>query len=181
MKNITKLIAGLGVVAGLGAAMLPLGSYAASEQNVELSVTVGQALSVALSGSTHAISNMAVNTADTNTMKDTVSVTCNSPQGYSLKLANTTADTALKTTDGKSIPALAAEGPLNPGTSAWGVQIDGTGNFKPVPANTSPMEIKTKNNAVTNDATQVVYGVSVAPEQAPGEYKASLKYTVVAK
>ena len=39
-KNITKIIAGLGIVAGLGVAALPLGTYAANPQDVIVRVTI---------------------------------------------------------------------------------------------------------------------------------------------
>ena len=41
MSKITKTIAALGVVAGLGVAALPLASYAATTQNIAVEAEIG--------------------------------------------------------------------------------------------------------------------------------------------
>ena len=46
MSKITKTIAALGVVAGLGVAALPLASYAATTQNITVEAEIGATLSV---------------------------------------------------------------------------------------------------------------------------------------
>ena len=46
MSKVTKTIAALGVVAGLGVAALPLASYAADTQNIAVEAKIGETLSV---------------------------------------------------------------------------------------------------------------------------------------
>ena len=46
MSKVTKTIAALGVVAGLGVAALPLASYAADTQNIAVEAEIGSTISV---------------------------------------------------------------------------------------------------------------------------------------
>lgn len=180
-KNLTKVIAGLGVVAGLGAAMLPLGTYASNEATAALSVNVGSAISVALSDSVHTIGSLAANAKDETTMKDTVKVTTNNATGYILKAETTTSNNAMVASS-NSIPALASEGPLNAGTAAWGIKIDNSGNFKPVPASGGAgLNIKESSAPANAEATQVNYGVATGTDQVSGNYQVSVKFTATTK
>jgi hypothetical protein len=74
-KSITKIIAALGVVAGLGVAALPLASYAANEQtaDVDITVTVGGTFSLVAFGTTS--NKITLNPDLTSIRSDTASAT----------------------------------------------------------------------------------------------------------
>ena len=83
MTKTTKIIAALGVVAGIGVAALPISSFAASTQDVTVRVTIGSSIAVGVDQDTTEVT-MSPNQTDASTLKTKVTVTTNNAAGYQL-------------------------------------------------------------------------------------------------
>ena len=133
MVNSKNVIAGLGVVAGLGVAMLPLTSYADTTDSQLVRATVSSTLADNVTDSKGiAADNENAIAMDQNDMDDTllhtVNVVGNNYNGYvltikaedsaDLRLRNSTGDGFV--TNGATIPALDGTGNIVAGTPAWG-------------------------------------------------------------
>lgn len=124
MSKMTKTIAALGVVAGLGVAALPLSSYAAivtDSTNVTAQAIVGEAISVTADAAddTVKIENVTAN-QDVAEGSTVLTIQTNNTSGYNLTIKDNDAVLAL-TTDGtdeaNGIPASAT---LTKGNKGWG-------------------------------------------------------------
>ncbi|MBQ6130552.1 hypothetical protein IJI72_02610 [Candidatus Saccharibacteria bacterium] len=133
MVNSKNIIAGLGVVAGLGVAMLPLTSYAETTDSQLVRATVSSTLAVSVEdnktiaeGNTNAV-EMDQDDMD-DTLLHTVNVVGNNYNGYVLTIkAEESADLRLRNSagdgfvsGGATIPALSGTGNITAGTPAWG-------------------------------------------------------------
>ncbi|MBQ6320784.1 hypothetical protein IJI17_00985 [Candidatus Saccharibacteria bacterium] len=198
MVNSKKLIAGLGVVAGLGVAMLPLTSYAvdpsdATTGNV-VRVNVADTISVSVTEAYASGNAIAVNQNDENTsgLTHTVTVAGNTYNDYTLSVYAKDGETALKHTNvaGATIPTLtAAASSLTAGswgyqyaTAAGGSTYNGT--WQPVQASANEAArihtaSGTKDSAYSEDWS-VKYGVKTAETQLAGTYEATVIYTATA-
>lgn len=183
MSKSTKVIAALGVVAGLGVAALPAFTYAATA-DAEVEVTVTSSISIAVEGtdSTASKVSMAPNELkEGGEFKSTIKVTTNNVAGYDATVkAKAEKDVNLTSSDSNTIPA--ASGTLTAGTAGWGYRVGTSGDW--VAVTTTEANIKnagTNANGYTNDATVVEYGVATASAQPTGTYSATLTYTATAK
>lgn len=129
---------------------------------------------------------------------DTVTISTNDPNGYTLKLALAGAPTAL-TSGSDTIPAISGSqaSPSVASANTWGYRVDGVGGFgagptssassqaigsktfAAVPATASPNTIKTTSSTATNDTTTVWYQVSADTSTVPGTYTNTVVYTAV--
>ena len=205
MSKMSKAIAVLGVVAGLGVAALPLSSYAADEPysqsaSADVQVEVGGAISIEVdNGETgeDAVKNL-VDLGQIKLNGDIVSkglkVTVRTNAGvqddvaYSLTMATETANNALINENGVELPA----GVPTQGTSAWGYALgsslsdttaDITG-WAAVPAKGNPVELKTNGNvtAATHfEDTFVNFGATASNSQKEGTYKGTVVFTATVK
>lgn len=189
MSKTTKIIAALGVVAGLGVAALPLTSYAANE-SVTLTVTVDPAISLSHSGTTSL--TIAPNNADLTTASSTLRVSTNNLKGYKLTVNDADADASLvhATQNDKKIVTTTATPAA--GTSSWAVQAGaaytgmGAGlntTWTKMPNNTeTPLVIRNSGavtSAITNESSVLKYGVGVADGQEAGVYSTQIVFTAV--
>lgn len=129
---------------------------------------------------------------------DTVTISTNDPNGYTLKLALAGAPTAL-TSGSDTIPAIGGTqgSPVVATANTWGYRVDSVGGFgagptssassqaigsktfAAVPATASPNTIKTTSSTATNDTTTVWYQVSADTSTVPGTYTNTVVYTAV--
>lgn len=128
---------------------------------------------------------------------DTVTVSTNATAGYTLKLNETTAETALKS-GSNSIPATSGSfaSPAAMAVNTWGYRVDGIGTFSAgtttgasnaaisgaitfakVPISATPDTLKTTATTATNDTTTVWYAVAVNTSTPSGTYTNSVTYT----
>ena len=117
MSKMSKAVAVLGVVAGLGVAAMPLATYAANPETINLNVQVVD--KIELSASTQSVNISAQNghTVDGQEGSVTLTVKTGNTKGYTL--AAKTGNTNLVTgTAGEEIPA----GAPNVNTSFWGLK-----------------------------------------------------------
>ena len=134
------------------------------------------------------------------TASDTVTVTTNDSDGYTLQLAETTATTTL-TSGSNTIPATTGTqaSPTALVANRWGYRVDGIGTFgagpttpisnaaigtvtyAAVPATASPNTIKSTSSTATNDTTTVWYSVAVNSATPSGVYTNSVTYTATNK
>lgn len=183
-KTITKVIAGLGVVAGFGAAMLPLSSYAV-DKDVTLTVNVGS--SIVLDATAPASASLNINAADLTTMFSDITVSTNSTNGYNVKIASASEEVDLKS-NGNSIPAK--DGEPTAGVSSWalkadqaydGITSDFNTTWKKLPkASETALTLKNKTGVANKDKTKVLFGVATSHDQAIGTYTGSVRITAVA-
>jgi hypothetical protein len=131
---------------------------------------------------------------------DTVTVSTNDAAGYTLKLNETGAASAL-TSGANTIPATAGTfgTPIAEVADTWGYRVDslgtfgagpttgganaaisGTIKFAAVPATASPQTLKTTAATASNDTTTVWYGVAVSTATPSGTYTNSVTYTALA-
>lgn len=194
MSKMTKTIAALGVVAGLGVAALPLSSYAA-QREVEISANVLG--SIAITTDAEGESDTATGTLHlgdvtpgSSVVSEALSVTVstNSDKGYDLTLIDKNADASLvnKADATQKIPTATT---VAQGKTAWGVRGGdlGTSSWKAVPAS-GDVALTVKENAggatLTDgsETTVVTFGVSVAEGAvAAGEYTSTVIFTATSK
>lgn len=133
MSKMTKTIAALGVVAGLGVAALPLSSYAAvvtDSTDVTLNAVVGEAISVTTNAAddTVTINNVTAN-QDAKEGSTVLTIQTNNANGYTLTIEDADATTALKDASNTSyagIATLKSGATLDKGTTGWGFKASTT-------------------------------------------------------
>ncbi|MDO4759403.1 MAG: hypothetical protein Q4A30_01280 [Candidatus Saccharibacteria bacterium] len=195
MSKSTKIIAALGVVAGIGVAALPLSTFAANTADVTVKVMIGEQLSLSMDlAASDTEQTMTASEIKTDEMKSTAKVSTNHAAGYTLTVIDKDTNTALvnESNPSATIPAIAVEGALSSGTAAWGLQVDSaypgttisTAQWSPIPASTSTALVVRNSGAlataVSDEASVVKYGVSTAAGQASGTYSDIITYTVTA-
>lgn len=129
---------------------------------------------------------------------DTVTISTNNSAGYTLKLAESTAQTAL-VSGSDTIPASAGTqaSPVAAAVNTWGYRVDGLGGFgagptsaasnqaigvrtfAAVPATASPNTLKTTSTTATNDTTTIWYQVAADTSTPAGTYTNTVVYTAV--
>lgn len=204
MSKMTKVIAGLGVVAGLGVAALPLSTYAAipdgsygQEVKTEVQTEIKSAVSIASSqGSTESPATIDLAQLNpgglTTDMTDPLKITVSSNEAnatYSLYINTTAADGAMVGTNtGAKIPAMSDTNPIAAGNSAWGYKYsaatDFTGaTYKAVPTDATLADASLENNTITGEgATKDNYfkfQASASTTQPADTYKAEVVFTAV--
>ena len=130
---------------------------------------------------------------------DTITVSTNDSAGYTLKLGETAASSAL-VSGGNSIVAVAGTqaAPIAETANSWGYRDDGVGGFgagptspvsnavigaakfAAIPATASPDTLKTTATTASSDTTTVWYGIAVNTATPAGTYTNSVTYTATA-
>jgi hypothetical protein len=191
-----KIVSIVGVSAGL---LLTPAIASASTATTTISSVIGAGINLLTTTGTVDISAVPNGSGVQTTAKDTVTVSTNDSAGYTLVLAETTADSALKsgsnsigaTTGTKASPTALVAG-------KWGYRVDGLGTFgsgptsvlnsaaigtvtyAAVPATASPDQLKATSSTASNDTTDVWYSVAVDTSTPSGTYTNSVTYTATA-
>ncbi len=177
-----------------------LSSVQAHAVSTTVSSSIGSIISVFTSSGTVAINTTPTGGGVQTINNDVITISTNDAAGYTLKLAETTASSAL-VSGGNSVPATSGTfaSPSAESVNTWGYRVDGAGTFgagptsavsnaaisgtikfAAVPATASPDTIKTTSATATNDTTNVWYGVAVNTSTPSGSYSNSVTYTAVA-
>ncbi|MBR3257263.1 hypothetical protein IKG02_03185 [Candidatus Saccharibacteria bacterium] len=202
MVNSKQVIASLGVVAGLGASLMPLTTYAADPQEVThvVRTTVAEVFTLTVDSNTEIekdnTTSLDVDKATVNTtLVHTANVKGNLYGGYNLKLSSASAstdlvfvkdsskafgnadryDTNIKIPTGTGVAA---------GTSAWAYKSSETagsftGDWTTIKASGSGDTLKTNTNASNgsfDDKVYVNFGISASESQIAGMYEGEVKY-----
>lgn len=181
----------------LGILAVPVVAGAATG-NTTISTTIAAVISVTSNGTVSADVTPTVSGAQT-TSSDTVSVTTNDSAGYTLKLEDADATTALAS-GGNTIMATSGT-PASPAAltaGKWGWRIDSLGGFGAgptsplasgaigsltyagIPAGGSPATLKTTATTASADITTVWYSVAASATQPTGVYTDTVTYTALA-
>lgn len=194
-KTSTKIVvASLAVTAF--AFFAPVVAQAQSTTGSTISSQIGSAINLLSSTGTVNINATPTGSGVQTTASDTVTVSTNNSAGYTLRINETNASSAL-VSGGNSIPATTG----TQGTPAalvanrWGYRVDGIGGFgagptsaisnaaigsvtyAAVPATASPNTIKTTGSTATNDTTTVWYSVAANTATPSGTYTNGVTYT----
>ena len=206
MSKSTKVIAALGVAAGLGIAALPAASFAATTQDVPLTVTVPDVLDLEIGSQT---GDFITDTTDgieltpaAGDMSSSHTLTAKangSSTGWNITVASTDTESHQETSTlynaasgGDSIAPYASEKTTAQVTAAattgWGIKLANA-----ISGNTSPSVFTTTGYSYTEGGVvfsgdsptitagvtgTVGYGVSVADGAPSGTYKGSITYTI---
>ena len=179
-KFITRSIAVLGVVAGIGVAALPAMSYAAGTQDVAITLTVQPTVSGDATICPSATETIAA--GQSATMDCTFRFSANS--GMSLTIENKGEGAVkLTNTSGDDIAAFAApvaSGGLDEADEGWGFMVTGLNNmtasgdygtqYTAVPAKGAAATIATTSGAVTDASGTVQFGVKTSEDNLAGNY-----------
>jgi hypothetical protein len=189
-------------VLGITISMLSVGIISspvyAQTTTTTVSSALGSVISVFTSDGTVSI-NATPTAGGVQTINDdTITVSTNDPNGYTLQLGETSATTTL-TNGGNTIPASTntQTTPLAESVNTWGYRVDSIGGFGAGPttgatsaaisgsikfagvaASGSPNTIATTSSTATNATTNVWYGVAVNTSTPSGTYTNSVTYTV---
>lgn len=177
MSKITKTIAALGVVAGLGVAALPLASYAApgsdNPETITVNASVQSTISMSVDDDTVALSPIGGGDISTDTIN--VSVSTNALSGYTLAAA--TSDPGALVSGSYSIPA--GEPTAQGEESAWGIKGGKQATY--VGLSTTPTTLQDKAGVANSDKTEITVGVNAAADQETGSYQGTFTLTATAK
>lgn len=176
MSKISKTVAVLGVVAGLGVAALPISTYAANPETVNLNVKVVDKIELDADNTTVNIN--ATNGAAVTGQEGTVTLTVKTgnSKGYTLNAKTGSVDLA----DG-SVNSIPAGAPLV-GSSLWGMKGGDQVFQNYTGLQTTDQLVKKMTIAPTSgeDATAVTFGVTTATNQAAGTYTGTAVFTATA-
>lgn len=179
MSKVTKTIAALGVVAGLGVAALPLASYADSPDSKPITINANIGSSFSLAVDKNSVTLTPTNNGPVvNTETDggiNATVISNNAAGYTLRLTGTE-DYSLADGDNK----IAAGTPAK-GTSAWAVKGGKITGYQALGAPGLTLADTTVPTDIAGEVTDIDFAVSAAPNQAAGNYSATLTLTATAK
>lgn len=189
MSKMSKAIAVLGVVAGLGVAALPLSSYAVSDTaNTTAQAIVGDSIAVTVADATVTMNNVMAN-QDVNEASTDVTIQTNSTKGYQIQIADADDDTALKPTGTGTAAGIAAGVPTQ-GKNAWGFKASTTSANVDASASDSYRAIKTGNQMIAEsdkasanagDVISLTFGVTVDTTIAAGTYQDEVVLTATTK
>jgi len=203
MKKIIKLqaaAAGVGVAALAAFAVVP-GAFAASNSDsTTITANLGSTISVS-SGPSVTLNVTPTAGGSITTASDTVTVSTNESNGYTLALSTSTATTALTGSPTGSIPASAGTQavPVSLAANTWGYRVDGQGGFGAgpttvvnnqateshtwagVPAVSAANIINTTTGAASGESTTVWYGLNATTASAGGTYTNTVVYTATTR
>ena len=175
MSKITKTIAALGVVAGLGVAALPLASYAATTQNIAVQAEIGEMLSV--DTPTVATVELApTNGAAAKESSSSVTVNTNHRTGFTLNIKDSDSDTGLTGTGG----TIAAGTVLDGTVSAWAYKGGDKATFTAITATDVALKTTAAPTTADGETVEITFAVAADEDQAAGTYTGGVTVTAVA-
>lgn len=209
MRKSSKLIAGLGVVAGLGVALAPLGAFADVATPTRTDVirfTNSEACTVnnvALDGTTVDLYNyydgevtpgnvvtldatkiVDASDPETSATEQVFTIKCNSATGYRV-VANATNPTGQDANNTSvTVPAGTA---IDGNTSFWAAQVTATGNltstnganFFAINASNQKVASNAAGSAAAGDSFTVAYKIGAANALKAGRYEGQVVYTII--
>lgn len=185
MSKMSKAIAVLGVVAGLGVAALPLSSYAVSDTaNVTAQAVVGDSIAITVADNTVTMNNVMAN-QEVNEASTTVTVQTNSASGYQVQIKDTDSELALKPTTGTGTATGIPAGAPTKGTNAWGYKADSTSagvnvlttDYTAITATNKKIAENNAPSANDGDKINLTFGVTVDTTIAAGTYSDEVTLT----
>lgn len=192
MSKMSKAIAVLGVVAGLGVAALPLSSYAVSDTaNTTAQAIVGDSIAVTVADATVTMNNVMAN-QDVNEASTNVTVQTNNATGYMVQIKDADTELALKTTDGSGTADGIAAGVPAKDTNAWGfkasttsanVDASASDSYRAVGGKAAPKIVGTAAaaSATDGDVISLTFGVTVDTTIAADTYQDEVVLTATTK
>lgn len=184
MSKMTKTIAALGVVAGLGVAALPLSSYAVTSDplTVKAQAVVGESISVTADAAddTVTISDVIAN-KDVKEGSTVLTIQTNNTSGYSVSIKDADTVTALTTDGADAANGIPASATLTAGNKGWGFKTStetegvsvATAGQSYRPIETSPQTIAARATGASvadGDKVTLTFGVVVDSSIAAGTY-----------
>ncbi len=197
MKKMTAAMAALGIVAGLGAAALPLASYA-SEATVPVTAIIDDALSItitdATSGDELGVDGVLLEGVQQGgaLVSKNVAITVGGTGNYKLTLEDRLVDNALISAEGNRIEALSAadatafvDTSAAVANSAWAYGTTDTLSTAPttwqaVPARGNAAVLANRNAVASKPTTYVGFGVRADENQEAGRYTSDVIFTASA-
>lgn len=187
MSKTTSALVALGVVAGLGAAALPLSSYAVDPATDKVGVTlkIDDELTIEADKST----TDKVDLSGTGHTGDvTLTVVSNNQKGYNLGIMGsaTTNPTSLTSENDDEIVAgsgtFAAPAALSTTTSEWGYRLASVaafteGLYAGVTTNNDVIKTTAAPTGEAGDETVVTFGASIKDGQPAGTYAGEVTFT----
>lgn len=185
MSKMTKTIAALGVVAGLGVAALPLSSYATivtDSTTVTAQAIIGEAISVTADATddTVKIENVTAN-QEVKEGSTVLTIQTNNTSGYNVNIKDSDATTALTTAGGDAADGIPASATLTKGNKGWGfkaststegVAVSGAGQaYRAI--ETTPLALASRSTGASvqdGDKITLTFGVVVDSSIAAGTY-----------
>ena len=200
MSKSTKIIAALGVVAGLGVATLPLSSFAASTGDVNVKVEVGSTISMTIDDADRSTTplekTVQMDNNDTDeSLTASIKVTTNDADGYILTVKDKAGDgAALQPTLGtnsQTIPAFTVKqtdlSALVTDTYGWGMKAANANSNATVATAFSggygfvtdaDQAVVTVSGSAAEDETTITYGIVTKDDQVADTYSTLITYTV---
>ena len=184
MSKMTKTIAALGVVAGLGVAALPLSSYATivtDSTNVTAQAIIGEAISVTADATDDIVKIEGV-TANQEAKEGSTILTIqtNNTAGYNLTIKDADTTTALTTEGGSADDGIPASATLTKGTKGWGYKAStategmsatASANYRAISDSPAMLASRSTGASVADgDKVTLTFGVVVDSSIAAGTY-----------
>ena len=175
MSKITKTIAALGVVAGLGVAALPLASYAATTQNIAVEAEIGETLSVE-TPTVAKVELAPTNGAAAVNGSSSVTVKTNHLSGFTLNIKDSDSETGLTGDSG----TIAAGTVLDGTESAWAYKGGDKTAYTAITTENVLLKKTTAPTAAAGETVEITFGVAADADQAAGTYTGGVTVTAVA-
>lgn len=190
MSKMSKAIAALGVVAGLGVAALPLSSYAVGDTaTTTAQAIVGDSIVITVHDATVIMNNVMANQEAKEASTD-IMVQTNNVAGYQVQIKDSDTETALKITDGSGTASGIAAGIPTKGTNAWGfkasttsgnVNVGSSSAYRAVSSGNQILAEGTTASAKDGDTITLTFGVTVDTTIAAGTYSDEVTLTASTK
>ena len=177
MTKLSKAIAVLGVVAGLGVTALPLSSYAANPQSEEISINAKVGSVISLSVDSENVDFGTLNPdAEPVEKQINATVSTNNTSGYTLKISAT--ETALKDNNNGNNYSIPAGVPTK-STSAWGIKGGDITTYEAITSTGNTL--KNTSTVANSEKTEISFGITVSNTQQTGSYAGQAVITAATK
>lgn len=197
MRKSTKIVAALGVAAGISIASLPLGTFAdgattllpldytASKESTDVKVglSVDSAITIASNKTDCIVDHMKIN--DLESCSHLIAGGSNSEAGFTISVApkadaNGKKSTEILNTNGSTKDTgkiIAKDGVLAAGDGAWNISFANNDAFKNKALTEGAQAVMTTDGAAEKEDT-VTYNFATRPDQERGNYSTTLTYTI---
>ena len=172
-----QMFVGLGVVAALGAAIVPMASYAAdsSSENVTVTLKVGSTISMALDSTT--VTEEVISGGESTSKNTVATVTTNSATGYTIVANPSPATGALTSGEGNTIAYVGSD--YSTATEGWALSVGGT--FKDLDTTEGTIALFSSDTTADSEETTIDYNFKTDAETPSGDYATTLEYVASVK